>query len=194
MSYAELHCLSSFTFLRGASHPEELVATAAHLGYQAIAITDECSLAGVVKAHIKTKELAEEGLTIKLIIGSEFSLPDNSKLIALVKNKLAYEELSAYISLCRRRSVKGEYQIKINDLDIHLKHCLLIWVPTGEKLSAEKSSPFSDQLKAMLCNHHHVWIAYQRLLLADDEDRYQLSFRYATLLDKPMVALSLIHI
>ena len=71
MSYAELHCISNFTFLRGASRPEELVNAACELGYQAIAITDECSLAGVVKAHVKAKQLEKEGRHIKLIIGSE---------------------------------------------------------------------------------------------------------------------------
>ena len=50
--YAELHCLSNFTFLRGASHPEELVKRAQELGYRALALTDECSLAGVVRAHV----------------------------------------------------------------------------------------------------------------------------------------------
>jgi len=52
LGYAELHCLSNFTFLRGASHPEELVERAVVLGYRALALTDECSLAGVVRAHI----------------------------------------------------------------------------------------------------------------------------------------------
>ena len=56
MSYAELHCISNFSFLRGASHPEELVAEAARQGYRALAITDECSLAGVVKAHVAARE------------------------------------------------------------------------------------------------------------------------------------------
>ena len=56
-AYAELHCVSNFSFLRGASHPEELVARAAHLGYTALAITDECSLAGVVRAHLEAKML-----------------------------------------------------------------------------------------------------------------------------------------
>ena len=58
MSYAELHCISNFTFLRGASHPEELVARAHELGYAALAITDECSLAGVVRAHVEAKRCA----------------------------------------------------------------------------------------------------------------------------------------
>lgn len=69
--YAELHTISNFSFLRGASHPEELVVRAKSLGYEAIAITDECTLAGVVKAHVAVREHP-----IKLIIGSEFHLPD----------------------------------------------------------------------------------------------------------------------
>jgi error-prone DNA polymerase len=67
--YAELHCISNYSFLRGASHPEELVKQAAHLGYSAIAITDECTMAGIVKAHVAAKEC-----DIKLIVGSEFRL------------------------------------------------------------------------------------------------------------------------
>ena len=55
MQYAELHCVSNFTFLRGASHPQELIHTASTLGYRALAITDECSLAGVVKAHVAAR-------------------------------------------------------------------------------------------------------------------------------------------
>ena len=65
--YAELHCISNFTFLRGASHPEELVARAKELGYAALAITDECSLAGVVRAHVEARDAK-----FPLIIGSEF--------------------------------------------------------------------------------------------------------------------------
>ena len=70
-NYAELHCLSNFSFLRGASFPEELVARAAELGYSALAITDECSVAGVVRAHVAAKKT-----TLKLVVGSEFTLAD----------------------------------------------------------------------------------------------------------------------
>src|SRR2546423_3695076 len=76
--YAELHCRSNFSFLSGASHPEELVERAQDLGYSALAITDECSLAGVVRAHIEAQERK-----LHLIIGSEFQLtlppPQQSK-------------------------------------------------------------------------------------------------------------------
>ena len=80
-AYAELHCLSNFTFLRGASHAEELVERACTLGYSALAITDECSLAGVVRAHVAAKA---HGL--KLLIGSEFFVqgPSPFKLVVLV--------------------------------------------------------------------------------------------------------------
>ena len=72
--YAELHCRSNFSFLTGASHPGELVARAAQLGYAALAITDECSLSGVVRAHEATKEQRAAGHALQLVIGSEFRL------------------------------------------------------------------------------------------------------------------------
>ena len=72
--YAELHCVTNFSFLRGASHAEELVAQASELGYTALAITDECSLAGVVRAHSALKKLSPKP-ALKLIIGAEFRRP-----------------------------------------------------------------------------------------------------------------------
>ena len=78
--FAELHCVSNFTFLRGASHPEELVARAAQLGYRALALTDECSVAGVVRAHRATREHS-----LHLIIGSEFTLTDGLKFLLGVR-------------------------------------------------------------------------------------------------------------
>ena len=89
MSYAELHCLSHYSFLRGASHPADLIKTAKSLGYQALAITDECSLAGVVKAHAAAQES-----NLHLILGSEFKL-DEHRLISLVTNQQSYSELSS---------------------------------------------------------------------------------------------------
>ena len=67
-AYAELHCLSNFTFLTGASHPEELVSHAGQLGYAALAITDECSLAGVVRAHTAARDCALLNKVTKLAI------------------------------------------------------------------------------------------------------------------------------
>ncbi len=94
MDYAELHCISNLSFLRGASHPAELIARAAALGYRAIAITDECSLAGIVRAHVAARE---HGL--KLIAGSEFRLPEDLHLVLLAPDRAAYSALSGLITL-----------------------------------------------------------------------------------------------
>ena len=96
--YAELHALSNFTFLRGASHPEELVEAAAKLGYEALAITDECSMSGIVRAHSAAKQF---GLK-KLIIGAEFKLPSGRKIVALARNRNGYASLCQLISTARR--------------------------------------------------------------------------------------------
>ena len=82
MSYAELHCLTNFSFLRGASHPEELVERAVELGYAALAITDECSVAGVVRAHVAAREHS-----LPLIVGSEFRLEDGLQLVLLATSR-----------------------------------------------------------------------------------------------------------
>ena len=127
--YAELHCLSNFSFLRGASHPEELVAQAVKQGYAALALTDECSLAGVVRAH-----LAAQQAGLKLIIGSEMLTVDGLKLVFLAKNREGYGNLSALITLARRRAAKGSYTLQRHDLNVvspngALPDCLVLWVP-----------------------------------------------------------------
>src|SRR5438132_12757429 len=96
-AYAELQCASNFSFLVGPSHPEELAARAAELGYRALAITDECSLAGVVRAHIEAK--AHE---LQLLIGSQFQLVDKGgnptfSIIVLAQNREGYGNLSELI-------------------------------------------------------------------------------------------------
>ena len=100
--YAELHCLSNFSFLRGASHAEELVTRAKELGYAALAITDECSFAGVVRAHVAAKKLGT-----KLIIGTEIKLVDGMKLVFLAQNRAGYGNLSAIIGPSDPGSVRS---------------------------------------------------------------------------------------
>src|SRR5215813_6905295 len=92
-AYAELHCLSNFSFLEGASQPEELVERAIQLGYSALAITDECSLAGVVRAHA-----AARNTKLKLLIGSELRLDDGPKLVLLAPDRASYGALAALIT------------------------------------------------------------------------------------------------
>ena len=101
-AYAELHAISNFTFLRGASHPEELVRRAHELGYTAIAITDECSLSGIVRAHVEAQKYA-----IQLIVGSEFTLEDGLHLVLLATCRKSYGRLSHLITRARRQAAKG---------------------------------------------------------------------------------------
>ena len=127
-AYAELHCLSCFSFLRGASHPDELVARAQAQGYAALAITDECSLAGSVRAHVAAKEVG-----LKLIVGSEFTLVDGTKLVVLAQNRAGYGNLSALITLGRRRAEKGTYRLTRGDLESLIPgravpDCLCLWL------------------------------------------------------------------
>jgi len=109
--YAELHCLSNFSFLRGASHPEELVERAAELGYASLAITDRNSLAGVVRAHIAARE---HGL--HLIIGAEITPVDAPPLVLLAPDRAAYGRLCRLITRGRLRCPKGDCEIRLADL------------------------------------------------------------------------------
>ncbi len=109
--YAELHCLSAFSFQRGASIAEELFARAAGQGYRALAITDECSLAGIVRAWQAAKAHG-----VALIVGAEFQVEDGPKLALLCTDQAAYAGLCQLITTCRRRAAKGEYRCLREDL------------------------------------------------------------------------------
>src|SRR5512146_2742478 len=122
-AYAELHCLSNFTFLRGASHPEELVCRAHQLGYSALALTDECSFAGAVRAHVAAKE---HGLT--LIIGTEIRLDDGPRLALLATDRESYGHLSALVTRGRMRAGKGGYRLSSADLDDGVPGCIALFL------------------------------------------------------------------
>lgn len=114
--YAEIQCVSHFTFLRGASAPEELVERGATLGYRALAIADECTLAGVVKAHVAAKAAG-----LHLLIGSQMKVTpeDGSRpfeLLILAMNRNGYGNLSELITVARRRAEKGKYLVRPRDI------------------------------------------------------------------------------
>jgi len=127
--YAELICTSNFTFLSGASHPQELVARAAELGYSAIAITDECSLAGVVRALEEAQRCAERGRPVQLIPGSSFRLENGSRLVLLPEDHAGYTQLCTLITQGRRNAPKGEYCLPDSSFERGLDHCLALWLP-----------------------------------------------------------------
>ena len=133
--YAELWCLSNFSFLRGASRPEELVERAHALGYAALALTDECSLAGVVRAHVAAKELG-----LKLILGAQFEVQCNTPftLVLIARNLEGYGNISEFITSLRRASAKGTYELALNQLrGIDLQDCLALVAPRRGLLPAQ---------------------------------------------------------
>jgi error-prone DNA polymerase len=173
--YAELQCASNFSFLRGASHAEELVARAAKLGYAALAITDECSVAGVVRAHMEAKQCG-----LHLITGSQFRLEhgDGSpafSLILLAQNRDGYGNLCELITLARTRASKGSYRLTPDDLsaphasNAHLQSlpdCLAILTP-GHGITADELKTQAQWLAAVFPGR--AWIALTLLHQARDE-------------------------
>ncbi len=156
IGHAELCCQSCYSFLCAASHPDELVARAAELGYAALALTDECSLAGVVKAHVAAREAG-----LKLLVGSLLRLADGGELIALACNRAGYAALSMLISRARRRAPKGEYQLWREDL-LLLNDCLLLWL-----VDDDEDGELADFLRNRFAGR--LWLAAS--LLRDGRDR-----------------------
>ena len=109
-SYVELQTTSNFSFLKGASHPEELVHRAVELEHKAIAITDRNTLAGVVRAHLAARETG-----IKIIVGARLDFTDSESILCLPTNHAAYSRLTRLITLGRRRAPKGECYLSIDD-------------------------------------------------------------------------------
>src|SRR5262249_19652079 len=135
-AYAELHCLSNFSFLRGASHPRELVWQAHKLGYRALAITDECSMAGVVRAYEAIKKLPEDPRH-NLIVGRDIRLEAGSKLVLLAPAREGYGNLCPLTPRGRPRTEKGSSRLTRRDLASGLPGCLALLVP-GVKADREQ--------------------------------------------------------
>lgn len=184
MHYAELHCISNFSFLRGASHPRELVEAAAKLGYRALAISDECSLSGIVQAHVAAQELG-----IELIVGSELFLEEGDHVVVLVTNRQAYSELSALITLARRRCEKGQYRCFRRDLTANLKHCLIIWKSDSEALPADLD-PWSTWARTF---EDRFYIGFSQTRDGSDAARYRCALSLHSLLQRPVLACGDIH-
>ncbi|MDZ4348580.1 MAG: error-prone DNA polymerase, partial [Xanthomonadaceae bacterium] len=180
--YAELHCLSDFSFGRGASRAGELFARAKAVGYTALAITDECSLAGIVRAY---EAALEAGLA--LIVGSEIQLDDGPKLVLLVEDATGYRALSRLITLGRRRAVKGRYRLTRADLDSADGTGLLaLWLPGDPPDPADGAwlqTRFADRL----------WLAVELHRGPDDAARQSRLLALAQQLGLRAVACGDVH-
>ena len=189
--FAELHCKSNYSFLIGASHPEELVKQASLLGYEAVAITDECSLAGIVKAHVAAKEA-----DIHLVVGSEFQIAlddgDFMELVFLVPTLEAYQQLSSLITFARRRMPKGRYKLGLEDLnacnDTCVNQCHILWMPRNLPIGT-----LLAQGRALLEHIAKPWLALELFLHNDDLDRTANILALAMELKLPIVASNAVH-
>jgi error-prone DNA polymerase len=187
-AYAELHCLSNFSFLRGASHAEELIVQAMELGYTALAITDECSLAGVVRAHSAVKKVGGAKLPLKspmkLIIGAEFTLGCGLRLVIIARNRAGYGRLSRLITRGRRAAVKGSYALTRADVDEFVgdaalpreneavaEGTLALWLPVPESQSPSQDQSQGEWLARTFAGR--TWVAVE--LTRDGHDREHLA-------------------
>ena len=196
--YAELHCVSNFSFLRGAAHPEELIDRAQALGYAALALTDECSLAGVVRAHLQARAAG-----LPLLVGAELSLRDlwprrpapspagaaqrrgaragpspatggrpehDARLVLLATDREGYGNLSELVTRARRRAPKGSYRLEMADLADGVPGCIALLVPEAAALV----DPMAHQrllAQARLVRERfdrHGWLAVELLTRGHD--------------------------
>ncbi|MDP9780771.1 error-prone DNA polymerase [Pseudomonas fluorescens] len=180
VEYAELHCLSNFSFQRGASSALELCRRAKEQGYQALAITDECTLAGIVRAWQAAKELE-----LQLIVGSEIQVENGPKLVLLVENLEGYQALCRLITRARRRSEKGHYRIVREDFAEPLPGLLALWVPNGQ--DCEHGGWLQQRFAGRL------WLAVQLHCGQDDRRRLAELLALAERLGLPAVASGDVH-
>jgi error-prone DNA polymerase len=180
-AYAELHCLSNFTFLRGASHPEELVARARELGYAALAMTDECSLAGIVRAHVAAKACG-----LKLIVGSEFRFADGLRIVLLATDRTGYGNLSSLITQGRCNAIKGSYSLSFDDIQNGLPGCLALLLPDPLPSLAQ-----TQQVAAAFPNRS--WLAVELFRAFDDRDRLTELHELGVAAGLPLVAAGDVH-
>jgi error-prone DNA polymerase len=178
-AYAELHCLSNFSFLRGASHPEELIERAHALGYGAIALTDECSLAVIVRAH-----LAAKACGLQLLIGSEITLADGVKLVLLATDRASYGNLAQLITRGRRNAAKGTYALTREDVAAQAGGLLALWVPSADLAAARwVAATFPDR----------GWIAVELTVRAGERTRLHELAQLSQEAGLPLVAAGDVH-
>jgi error-prone DNA polymerase len=206
--YAELHCISNFSFQRGASHPQELVQRAYNLGYEGLAITDECSVAGVVRAYSGLKQHFElikrleedcpgqrRSRKFKLLFGSEFAL-EGFRLVAIARHLQGWGNLCEFITRARMgTALKGEYKASWEESDCaSLQGCEILLAPrrdTGEAMDLDSLCARIEQCRAWFDGH--LWLAVE-LLHRIDDDLWLATLRQASeRTGVPLVAAGDVH-
>ncbi len=174
--YVPLWCKSNFSFLEGASHPDELVEEAHRLGLPALALTDRDGVYGVVRAHVKASEVG-----LKLIVGSQVSVADGSAIVLLSQNRGGYANLCRLLTKGRLRSEKGESAVSRDEICAHNPGLLAIWGgaqrlivgdPAPDEIAGNLRDAFGDRLYGMLTHHRREEEVAQEAGIRERAKRY----------------------
>lgn len=185
IGFAELHCLSSFSFLQGASQPDELLKQADELGYTAIALTDECSVAGVVRAW---EACRQHHLSVRLIVGSWFR-HQSLDLVILARTRHGYGQLCRLISRARRRAAKGDYELTDSDFQPGaFSECLAVWHPSGDDRA---DTHWATLLQTVWPDR--LWVAISDLLSPQTEAQLPYRYRLAHTHALPLIPVNQVH-
>jgi error-prone DNA polymerase len=158
-SYVPLWCKSNFSFLEGASHPEELVEAASRQGLPALALTDRDGVYGAVRAQVKARELG-----IQLIIGAQVQVEDGSSILLLVENRTGHRNLCQLLTRGRRRCAKGESQVYWREVAEHADGLLALWGGAGSLLARPAApEPVVTLVREAFAGRGHVLVARHRL-------------------------------
>ncbi len=190
--YVELRCVSNFTFLRGASDPEELVRRAQELGYSGLALADECSMAGVVRAHVAAKAAG-----LRLILGAQFCVQPRTAeearftVVVLARNLNGYGNLCEFITKLRRSSAKGEYHLTQGQITgAELADCLALLCPDRPSTDAQLEAAGTWALQQF---RGRCWIGVDQVRQLDDEAWLHRMRTLAELTALPLVAVGDVH-
>ena len=200
-AYAELQAVSNFSFLRGASHADELVARAAELGLAAIGIADRNTLAGAVRAHVAAKAVAAKPAGLRLLTGARLDLACGLSLLCYPRDRAAYGRLCRLLTLGQRRAPKGGCVLHLDDVMDHAEGQVLIALPpgravegSGEGGEAGDGAPFAAALAALRRRHNGpLYLAAHMLYRGDDRSRLNRLAALAARHGTPLVATNDIH-
>jgi error-prone DNA polymerase len=209
--YAELHCLTNFSFQRGASTPEEVVERAYQLGYAALAITDECSVAGIVRAYVCRRDMERtldeyerehpeeppipRNLDFRLLFGSEFRF-ERFKLVVIANDTEGWGNLCEFITAARNTELpKGEYRVSWEDSDVaSLQNCQVLFVPHREPGGAvDVATLHEDLLAARALYAGNLWLAVEMLNELDDDLWFVTLMQASEQTGVPLVAAGDVH-
>jgi error-prone DNA polymerase len=178
IGYSPLWCKSNFSFLEGASHPQELMETCAALGIEALALADRDGVYGIVEGHVKARELG-----LRLLIGAEVSVDDGSSIVLIAMDRKGYASLCRLITLGRRRSPKGESRVKWPEVYSHSEGLIALWggersllagMPEPFFVAHELRQAFGDRLYAMAARHRRAEEKQQEARLRKRAERFGL--------------------